>query len=329
MLEQPAMPRNANETASGKSRAVQVAKVSSMNNAVHGNDIVQLRAFVAVAEQLSFSRAAGELGVSPSALSQSIRGLEERIGVRLLNRTTRSVSLTPNGEILLGLLRPALDAVSAAVTHVKSLAGRPVGVVRLHAARLAARDHLAPRLAAFHAAFPEIVLDMTVDDQIVDVVADGFDAAIRHREVIEKDMIAVCIGPEHRQVAFASPAYLAKHGKPDTPDDLTSHSCIRWRWAGSRKPYAWEFARNGKWFEVVVDGPLVVDDRPIMIQAAVDGMGIAFATETEIEPHVVAGRVVPLLQDWSESFPGFFLSYPQQRQMAPALRALIDFLQAN
>lgn len=300
-----------------------------MDRPLQATDFAQLRAFVMVAEQLSFSRAAELLGVSPSALSQSIRGLEERVGVRLLNRTTRSVALTPPGEALLGRLAPALGAVTEAVAGLERLSGRPAGTVRVIASRWAARIHIAPMLAVFHDEYPDVVIDLTVDDSVADLVAGGFDAALRPGEVIEKDMIAVRVGPDHRQVACAAPAYLDRQGRPQTPDDLTAHACLRWRWAGRKTPYAWEFYRDGRWFEVVVDGPLIVDDRPVMIRAAIDGMGIAFTTESEIARHVAEGRLVPLLKDWTEPFPGYFLCYPRQRHMAPALRAFIDVLRRS
>ena len=290
------------------------------------SDFGALRAFVAVAEALSFSRAADALGVSPSALSQTLRGLEDRVGVRLLNRTTRSVSLTEAGRALLERARPALDELGAAVEELRTTGGRPSGVVRVHAFRIAAELFLQPMLARFARDHPGIVLDITLDDTVVDLVAGGFDAAIRLGEVIERDMVAIRLGPELRQLAVASPDYIARYGAPATPHDLLAHRCIRWRWPGHQAPYAWEFCEDGRWFSIAVDGPLIVSSREFALAAAVDGVGVAFAVEEAVAHHIDAGRLTPLLQRWCAPFPGFFLCYPQQRHMAPALRTFIDAL---
>lgn len=292
-------------------------------------DLAYLRAFLVVAERLSFSQAAEALGVKPSALSHTIRVLEERLGVRLFNRTTRSVALTPAGHALADRLRPAMDAIGGALSDARRLGDRPSGTVRLVAARVAARLHIAPALARFVAANPDVVLDLTVTDAIGDFVAQGFDAALRPGEVVDQDMISVRIGPDHRQIAVASAAYLAVNGRPETPRDLSGHGCIRWRWEGRETPYAWEFNRDGDWFQVAVGGPVIVDDRSVAIDAAVAGVGIAFATEREVAEHIAGGRLEPLLVDWTDSFPGFHLCYPRQRRMMPALRALIDALRTE
>ena len=290
------------------------------------SEIGALRAFVAVARALSFSRAADTLGVSPSALSQTLRGLEDRVGVRLLNRSTRSVSLTEAGRTLLDRVRPAVEELGAALDQLRATNGRPAGTVRVHAFRIAAELFLTPMLARFSRDYPEIVLDVTIDDTVVDIVATGFDAAIRLGEVIERDMVALRLGPELRQVAVASPGYLAKNGTPATPRDLLSHRCIRWRWPGHDAPYAWEFCESGRWFSVAVDGPLIASSRDFGIVAAVNGVGIAFAVEEAVAHHVAAGRLTPMLKRWSATFPGFFLCYPQQRHMTPALRTFVDAL---
>lgn len=288
------------------------------------HDYGALRAFVAIAEAASFTRAAQNLGVSSSALSQIVRGLEDRIGCRLLNRTTRSVSLTEAGAALLRRARPAFDEIGAAFDEVRERGDRVAGVVRVHAFPIAATRFIQPVLARFHRRFPDVVLDLTLDDMVVDLVADGYDAGIRIGEVIERDMVAIRLGPELRQVVVASPGYLAEHGRPQTPQDLLNHPCVRWRWRGQPQPYAWEFYENGRWFSVSVRGPLIVDRREFGVAAAVQGVGIAFAIEQVVAPWIAAGQLVPLLETWSAPFPGFFLCYPQQRQMAPALRAFID-----
>ena len=288
------------------------------------SDFSQLRAFVAVGEALSFSRAAAVLGVSPSALSQTVRGFEERVGLRLLNRTTRSVSLTEAGQALLQRVRPAVFDLDAAVKQAKQSRERPAGHVRVHAFRVAANLFLAPMLRPFADAYPDVVLDITSDDAVVDMVKGGYDAAIRVGEVIERDMIAVRLGPDLRQIVVASPDYLARHGTPADPGDLKRHRCIRWRWPGRATPYDWEFWDGERWFRVAVDGPLIVNSRDLERQAALAGVGLAFVVEQMAAPLIGEGRLVPLLQQWSAPFPGFFLCYPEQRQMAPALRAFIN-----
>lgn len=297
-----------------------------MDRLLSGSDYNQLRAFVAVGESLSFSRAAETLGVSPSALSQLVRGFEERVGVRLLQRTTRAVALTEAGEMLFRRVRPAVGELGDAVGQVRRTRNRPAGTLRVHVFRSAAETFLEPVLPAFVAAYPDVVLDITLDDTVVDMVANGYDAAIRIGEVIERDMVAVPLGPEMRMVAVATPDYIAAHGLPQHPRDLVRHRCIRWRWPGHVTPYAWEFCENGTWFEVAVDGPLIVSDKDMGIRATLLGLGIGFPVEHAVAGHIAAGRLVPMLEAWSAPFPGFYLCYPQQRQMAPALRAFIDAL---
>jgi DNA-binding transcriptional LysR family regulator len=295
-----------------------------MDSLLSGADYNQLRAFVAVGEALSFTRAAESLGVSPSALSQTVRSFEERVGVRLLNRTTRSVALTDAGENLFRRARPAAAELGEAVGQVRQYQERPAGVVRVHAFRSAARTYVEPILPAFMRAYPHVVLDLTLDDEVVDVVAGGFDVALRIGEVIERDMVAAPLGKELRQLAVASPDYLALHGRPEHPRDLVRHRCIQWRWPGRAAPYAWEFFENGAWFEVVVSGPLIVNDKEMALRLALQGVGIAFAVEETVAEAIAARGLMPLLERWSAPFPGYFLCYPQQRQMAPALRAFID-----
>ncbi len=287
-------------------------------------DFNQLRAFVAVAGSLNFSRAAEKLGVSSSALSQMVRGLEERVGVSLFNRTTRSVSLTEAGARLFERVKPAVDQLGNALGETSESRAHPTGTVRMHCFHNAASLYLTPILRAFNDAYPQVVLDVTLDDTVVDIVAEGYDVAIRLGEVIDKDLIAVKLGPDLRQTAVASPDYLARRGKPAHPRDLLAHSCIGWRWPGHVTPHKWEFMAEGKWFEVAVSGPVIASQKDFGVQAAVDGLGIAFASGQLIDAHIAQGRLVPLLEAWSAPFPGYYLCYPAQRQMAPALRALID-----
>lgn len=289
-----------------------------------GSDLHQLRAFVAVGTALSFSRAADLLRVTPQALSQQVRGLEERIGIQLLHRTTRSVALTEAGRHLFDRAQGAVAQLGAALWETRAANGRVAGTVRVHAFRTGTEKYVGPMLADFHRLYPDVVIDLTVSDEVLDIVTGGFDASIRMGEVIQQDMIAVRLGDEMRQIAVASPAYLAAHGAPGHPRDLLHHRCVRWRWEGHAQPYAWEFFENGAWFEVVVNGPLIVNDKETALRATLDGIGIGFATETAVRPHVAAGRLVPLLDPWCAPFPGMFLCYPRQRRMAPALRAFID-----
>jgi DNA-binding transcriptional LysR family regulator len=300
-----------------------------MDPLLTGSDFGQLRAFIAVGEALSFSRAAETLGVTPSALSQMVRAFEERVGVRLLNRTTRSVSLTDAGENLYRRVAPAVAELGVAVGQVRRYRERPAGTVRVHSFRSAAEIYLEPIFGPFHRAYPDVTLDVTLDDAVVDVVAGGYDAAIRIGEVIEKDMVAVRLGPDLRQIALASPDYLARHGRPEHPRDLVDHCCIRWRWPGHTAPYNWEFFEDGAWFEVAVDGPLILNTKDMGVRAAADGVGIAFAVEQLAAEAIAQGRLVPLLEPWSAHFPGYHLCYPQQRQMSPALRAFIDVLRGQ
>lgn len=295
-----------------------------MDPVLSSSDYNQLRAFVAVGELLSFSRAAEALGVSASALSQMVRGFEESVGIRLLNRTTRSVGLTEAGSNLFQRVRPAVSELSDAIRQTRRSVDRPAGTVRVHAFRSAAERYIEPMLADFVSTYPDVVLDITLDDEVIDFVSSGHDAAIRIGEVIERDMVAVRLGPELRQIAVASPDYLQTHGGPEHPRDLVDHACIRWRWPGHTTPYAWEFFENGAWFSVAVSGPLIVNDKAYAIMAALKGIGIAFAVEDAVREEIASGRLVTLLEPWSAPFPGHFLCYPSHRQMAPALRAFID-----
>ncbi|WP_104663842.1 LysR family transcriptional regulator [Ensifer adhaerens] len=292
-------------------------------------DFNQLRAFVAVADSLNFSRAAENLGVSSSALSQMVRGLEERVGVSLFNRTTRSVSLTEAGSKLFKRVQPAVEELAEALGETRERRAHPAGTVRVHCFRAAADLYLTPILRDFSDAYPQVVLDVTLDDAVVDFVAEGYDVAIRLGEVIDKDLIAVKLGPDLRQTAVASPDYLARHGTPAHPRDLLAHRCIGWRWPGQKTRYKWEFMENGKWFEVAIDGPLISNMKDFGVQAAVDGVGIAFASQQLIAPHIAEGRLIALLEAWSAPFPGYYLCYPAQRRMAPPLRAVIDTIRGG
>ena len=288
------------------------------------NDLTTLAAFLVVAEERSFTRAAKRLGVSPSAMSHSMRGLEERLGVRLLSRTTRSVAPTEAGEQLLTRLRPALNEVRAGLDQISGLRDKPAGRVRLLVPRLAV-PVLAPKLGQFARDYPDILLDVTTDDSRMDIVAGGFDAGIHFGEYIEKDMIAVRVSPDQRPAIVASPAYFESHPRPKSPRDLLIHQCINFR-HGSAGLYRWEFEKGKKSLSVAVNGPLIVDDVALVIGAAIGGVGLAFLSEDLAAPHLASGALVRVLEPWCQPYPGFFLYYPSRRQQPAALAALIDVL---
>ena len=295
---------------------------------MRGSEYTELRAFAAIAREGSFVRAAASLRVSPSALSQTIRQLEERVGVRLLNRTTRSVAPSAAGERLLERLVPALAELEGAVTEVTELRDRPMGDLRINAARLPATRILGPLLGRFRDAYPDVRLEIFTDDAITDIVASHFDAGIRLGERVDKDMVALKLGEELSMSAVAAPAYLAANGTPSSPRELPKHRCINWR-LPSGALYRWELGRGADEVEVAVDGPLVVNDTDLALDAAIGGVGIAFVFDVAAAPHVASGRLVRLLERWSPKFPGFFLYYPKQRHIRPALRAFVAFLRAE
>src|SRR6266404_5893918 len=289
------------------------------------NDLNILAVFLAVAEERSFTRAGKRLGVSPSAMSHAIRGLEEDTGVRLLSRTTRSVAPTEAGEQLLARLRPALTDVHEALDQLSGLRDKPAGRVRLVVPRLAGTTVVGPKLAKFTRDYPDVVLEVTADDSRMDIVAGGFDAGIHFGEYIQKDMIAVRVSKDHRAAIVGSRAYFESHPKPKSPHDLLNHPCINFR-HGSAGVYRWEFDKGKKSLSVGVNGPLIVDDVEILIRAAVDGIGLAFMSEEHAAPHIESGALVRVLDDWCQPFPGFFLYYPSRRQQPAALSVLINTL---
>jgi DNA-binding transcriptional LysR family regulator len=284
-----------------------------------------LAAFVAVAEERSFTKAGKALGVSASALSHALRGLEERTGVRLLARTTRSVAPTVAGEQLLARLRPALGEIGEALDQLAGLRDRPAGRVRLVMPRVAARMVLAPKLARFAREHPDVVLDVTTDDSVLDIVSGRFDAGIHLGEFIARDMIAVRVSEAQRLAIVGSPSYFAAHPKPKVPRDLTAHRCLNIR-MGSAGVYRWEFDKGKRSLSVAVEGPLDTDDLELVVRAALDGVGLASSFEAHVAPHLAGGALVRVLEDWSAPFPGFYLYYPSRRQQPRALAALVAAL---
>jgi DNA-binding transcriptional LysR family regulator len=284
-----------------------------------------LPAFLTVAEEKSFTRAARRLGVSPSAVSHAIRALEESVGVRLLSRTTRSVALTQAGEQLLARLTPAYTEIRTALRQTSGFRDKPAGRIRLLVPRFAASTVLAPKLGVFTRDYPDVLLDVTTDDSRLDIVAGGFDAGIHLGEYIQKDMIAVRVSPDQRAAIVASPSYFRSHPKPKSPRDLVRHLCINFR-HGSAGIYRWEFEKGRKSLSVAVHGPLVTDDVELVLRAALDGVGIAFLGEDLALPHIARGSLVRVLESWCQPFPGFFLYYPSRRHHPAALAALIQTL---
>jgi DNA-binding transcriptional LysR family regulator len=293
-----------------------------------GDELRVLSAFMAVAEERSFTRAARRLGVSTSALSHAIRGLEERVGIRLLARTTRSVAPTGAGEQLLARLHPALGDIRGALELIAGLRDRPAGRVRLVVSPLALQSVLAPKLGRFTRDFPDVLLEVTTSGDRLDLVAAGFDAGIHLMEFIKKGMAAIRVSPDLRPAIVGSPRYFDSRPKPKTPRDLLGHLCINVR-HGSEEIYRWEFEK-GKQSQVVgVAGPLVVDDVELSIRAALDGVGLAFVDDERVAAHLSSRALVRVLEDWCQPFPGFFLYYPSRRQMPAALAAVIDTLRLD
>jgi DNA-binding transcriptional LysR family regulator len=290
------------------------------------DDLYDLAAFVVVAQTASFTRAAAELGMSQSALSHAIRALEERLGVRLLSRTTRAVSTTEAGETLLRFLRPALEDIASGVDAVGALRGKPSGTVRITATKHAVSSVVMPVLPGFLASHPDIRLDIVVDDNLTDIVAERMDAGIRFGDIVEKDMIAVRIGPDIRMAVVGAPSYFAEHPAPRTPRELANHRCVNYRRIRSGGLYAWDFKEKGRPFQVRVDGPLIFNNSDLTRDAALAGQGLAYVYENEVAADVEAGRLVRTLEKWCPTFPGYYLYYPSRRQTPPALTALIAAL---
>jgi DNA-binding transcriptional LysR family regulator len=290
-------------------------------------DLNALAVFAIVAEEQNFRSAADRLGVTRSAVSQSIRRLEEMLGTALLRRTTRSVGLTEAGEKLRINITPAIAEMLSAVEAVRGIDGSPRGRLRLAVSSIAESFLSGPLLAGFRKACPEVQLDVFVTDDEIDIVAMNFDAGVRLGEVIEQDMIAIPVSDDQRQFAVCSPVYLAECGEPGHPRDLSKHHCIGWRPAPHLPPYRWEFTQGRRDFAVDVAPAVTTNDMGLMIRMALSGAGITFGMAEIFRPHLERGELIPVLEAFSSSFPGFFLYYPGRRNMEPKLRALIDYVQ--
>ncbi len=293
------------------------------------NELNELAAFVTIADEASFTRAAAKLGMSASALSHAIKALESRVGVRLLARTTRSVAVTEAGDRLLRSLRPALAEIGTSLAVLATLRDSPAGKLRITAPRHGAFSVLLPVLPAFMAAYPDIRMEITVDDGLTDIVEGRYDAGLRFGEKVARDMIAVRVGPAIRSAVVASPAYFATHPIPVTPHDLARHRCINYRLATAGSLYPWEFEHAGRSLQVKVDGSLIVNDGELILEAALAGQGVAQLLEDQAAGHVEAGRLVRVLADWSWTAPGYYLYYTSRRQTPPALTALIEALRSG
>ena len=289
-------------------------------------DLADLTAFVAVADQLSFRRAASRLGVTPSALSHSMRQLEERLGMRLLNRTTRSVSVTDAGLRLLERLRPAISEIAGALEDLNKERQRPVGRLRIYAIHLAASAVIAPIWGRFLSTYPEVHLELAVGEAPIDIVAKGFDAGIGPSDRVPADMIAVRVMGPLKVVVVGAPTYFARRRPPRTPDDLARHICVEYRRAADGDVLVWPFERNHKSRRISVAGRVMVNETDLAVRAAVDGLGIAYTVEALAEPFLRSGQLVRVLEDWTPSFEGLYLYYPGHRQVPAALRALIDMI---
>jgi len=285
-----------------------------------------LAAFLSVAREGSFTRAAAQLGVSQSALSQTIRGLEERLGLRLFTRTTRSVAPTLAGERLLATIGPRLEGIDADLAALSDLRDKPAGSIRLTASEHAADSLLLPKLAQLLPAYPDIKVEINTDYRMVDIVEQRFDAGVRLGEYIAKDMIAVRIGPDVRMAVVGTPDYFARRPPPQKPQDLTEHDCINVRLPTHGGLLPWDFKKGTNELNVRVEGTLIFNGFPQILKAALTGLGLAFTLEEVVAPHIADGRLVRVLDDWCAVFPGYHLYYPSRRQPSPAFSLVVDAL---
>jgi DNA-binding transcriptional LysR family regulator len=287
------------------------------------NDLV---AFLAVAKQRSFTKAAAQLGVSQSALSHTIRSLEERLGLRLLTRTTRSVAPTEAGERLLRAAGPRLDEIDTELAALSELRDKPSGTIRITAHDHAVKAAVWPALEKLLPAYPDIKLEIAIDYGLTDIVAERYDAGIRSGEMVAKDMVAVRIGPDMRSAVVGAPAYFAQRPRPKTPQDLTAHTCINLRLPTHGGLYAWEFEKDGRELRVRVEGQLVFNATGPMLDAALAGFGLAYVPEDSVRAHLADGVLIRVLADWCPPFPGYHLYYPSRRQPTPAFALLVNAL---
>lgn len=293
------------------------------------DELGDLIAFLTVAEERSFTRAAAQMGTSQSSLSHTVRRLEERMGVRLLTRTTRHVVPTDAGEKLMATLRPAFNDISGQINDLTAMRQKPGGNIRITSSRHAAETILMPAVKRLMTEYPDVNIEISIDQRFVDLVGERFDAGVRLGESIEKDMIAVRIGPELRMVVAGSPDYFKHHPKPQSPQDLTHHKCINLRLPTLGGLYVWEFERDGRPLNVRVDGQFVCNDVPMIIDAALDGLGLTCLPDDHLGPFVRDGRLIQVLSDWCGPFPGYHLYYPSRRLSSTAFGLLVDALRCR
>jgi DNA-binding transcriptional LysR family regulator len=287
------------------------------------NDVI---AFLAVANESSFTRAAAKLGVSQSALSHTVRGLEERLGLRLLTRTTRSLAPTQAGERLIRTVGPRLEEIETELAALTELRDKPAGTIRVTAGEHAAETIVWPALAELLPRYPDIKVELITDYGLTDIVAERYDAGVRLGEQVAKDMIAVRIGPDFRMAVVGAPSYFAERPAPRKPQDLTAHDCINIRLPTYGGIYAWEFERRGRALKVRVEGQLVFNNTALRLNAVLAGLGLAYLPEEHVQPHLAVGRLVRVLADWCPAFPGYHLYYPSRRQPSPAFALLVEAL---
>ena len=285
-----------------------------------------LMAFVAVARERSFTRAAAQLGVSQSALSHSMKGLEARLGLRLLTRTTRSVSPTEAGERLLRTVTPKVEEIHAALAALTEMREKPAGTIRITAGEHSAETILMPALERLLPDYPDVSVEVVTDNGLTNIVSERYDAGVRLGEQVEKDMVAVRIGPDMRMAVVGAPGYFAARKKPRAPQDLTEHRCINLRLPTRGGLYAWEFEKAGREVNVRVEGQSVFNSTALILKAALGGLGLAYLAEDKAEPYIAEGRLVRVLADWCEPFPGYYLYYPSRRQPTPAFALLVEAL---
>jgi DNA-binding transcriptional LysR family regulator len=296
---------------------------------VKGGEFNELTAFLCVAEEQSFRRAAERLGMSPSALSHTIRALEQRLGARLLNRTTRSVAPTEAGKTLFDRLRPAVEEITTAVRDVGAFQRRPRGLVRINLPRIAARLLVTPMLPVFRAEYPDVRLDLVIDDNITDIIGAGFDAGIRSGALVQQDMIAVRLTSDLRMTVVGSPAYFADRPLPEHPQDLRDHLCLTYRWDSTGALQRWEFEGPDGVVVVNVENVITVNETDFLLDAALQGAGLAYIGETLAKSHIESGELVQVLPDWCKSIAGFHLYYINRPHMPVALRAFVDAMKAR
>jgi DNA-binding transcriptional LysR family regulator len=291
-----------------------------------GKNTSDLLAFLAVAKERSFTRAAAQLGVSQSALSHTIRGLEERLGMRLLTRTTRSVSPTEAGERLVRTVGPKFEQIDSELSSLTELRDKPAGNIRITTGEHAAHAVLWPALTKLLPRYPDIKVELTIDYGLTDIVAERYDAGVRLGEQVAKDMVAVRIGPDFCMAVVGAPSYFERKLKPKKPQDLMNHDCINIRLPTYRGIYAWEFEKRGRELKVRVDGQLVFNNIALRLNAVLAGLGLAYLPEDQVEPYIADGKLIRVLEDWCAPFPGYHLYYPSRRQPAPAFSVLVEAL---